>query len=173
MFACMFDCFEQRVHGCHHSIRETNLARILAVLRERIYCLSSRSRRRFPFPRFRSAWCGPGPKCVAGSKKCGRHSFPKSPLCVHGPRLRAFCKGRSKMPAEQPRAHDHRNGDIQILCNLHKRMRIPLPRKQCDWSRRIPVAGLTDLPLVAVTMRGDFYFVHSKQKQVSVGFPII
>ena len=69
-------------------------------------------------------------------------------------------QARARPPdREQTAAYD---ADVDVL--LPQPRRILLPRTQYGRSRRIATPTTADLPLVAVTMRGDCHFIHRKEK---------
>ncbi|KAL4076016.1 hypothetical protein V8B97DRAFT_1913685 [Scleroderma yunnanense] len=78
-------------------------------------------------------------------------------------RLSRRSQARESAPERrQTTADAENNPDAHVSQPQPKR--IPLPRTQYGRSRRIATPATIDLPLVAVTMRGDCHFIHKKEK---------
>lgn len=98
-----------------------------------------------------------------GPKQHQRHLSGASSKPLSTRRYLRRSQGSSRSPErEQTAVYPDDGGDIDI--SLSQPKRIPLPRTQYGRSRRIAIPATVDLPLVAVTMRGDCHFIHRKEK---------
>ena len=69
------------------------------------------------------------------------------------------------LPEEAPAiASDERDGESDLQTSDLQLKRVPLPKTEHGRARRLLVPDSVDLPLVAVTMRGDCHFIERKEK---------